>query len=61
MTTAARSQQAEHPRLWIALLALLACLIGTALLDDPALHGDPKPGPNAPAYVNWRTGELVTP
>ena len=61
MTPTARSQQAEPRRLWPALLVLLACFLGAALIDDPDLHGDPKPGPNAPAYVNWRTGQLVTP
>lgn len=61
MTSTTRPQQAERRRLWPAVLVLLACLLGVALVEDPALHLDPKPGPNAPAYVNWRTGELVTP
>lgn len=59
--TSTTPQRAERRRLWTAVLVLLACLLGVALLEDPALHGDPKPGPNAPAYVNWRTGEWVTP
>lgn len=56
-----RREQIERRRLRLALAVLAACLIGTALLDDPALHGNPEPGPNAPAYVNWRTGEMVQP
>jgi hypothetical protein len=42
-----------------ALFAALLALAG--VIDNPEDHGPMKPGPNAPAYVNWRTGELVDP
>jgi hypothetical protein len=61
MPTRPTRQQAERRRLRLALAVLAACLLGTALLDDPALHGEINPGPNAPAYVNWRTGEVIEP
>lgn len=41
-------------------LTLAACVLTTWALDDPKMY-DPQPGPNAPAYVNWRTGEVVQP
>lgn len=43
-----------------AVLALSSLIVAVGLLDDPSLY-DPQPGPNAPAYVNWRTGEVVQP
>jgi hypothetical protein len=46
--------------LWPALI-LLATLIITGWVESPEDRGPIQPGPNAPAYVNWRTGQLVTP
>lgn len=43
-----------------AMLVLLACLLGVALLDDPSMY-DPQPGPNARPHFNLRTGEWVQP
>jgi hypothetical protein len=43
------------------LIVLLGLLLLTAWLENPADYEPSKPGPNAPAYVNWRTGEWVNP
>jgi hypothetical protein len=40
---------------------LLACLIAVGLVENLDAYEPAKPGPNAPAFVNWRTGELVQP
>ena len=51
----------DRMKLRLAGLALLGCLLGVGLIESPEDHGPMKPGPNAPAYVNWRTGEMVQP
>jgi hypothetical protein len=44
------------------LLLAVGLFVAVGLLEDlSAYERDPKPGPNAPAYVNWRTGEWVDP
>lgn len=44
-----------------AVVLLSAITVAAGLLDDPADHGPIIPVPNAPVFVDWRTGELVTP
>ena len=45
----------------LAALTLLACVLAVGWLENPEDRGPIKPGPNAPAHVNWRTGEVVQP
>lgn len=51
---------AQRRRMRRVFLVLLGLLLLVGLVDDPASY-DPQPGRNAPAYVNWRTGEVVDP
>jgi hypothetical protein len=51
----------DRARMRVAALGLLACLIAVGWLEKPGEHGPIKPNGNAPAYVDWRTGEVVQP
>jgi hypothetical protein len=42
-------------------LVLLALLFIVGWIETPEERGPIQPGPNAPVYVDWRTGELVDP
>lgn len=52
--------RSERKTLRAAAVLLAVFLLG-ASFDRPEDHGPSKPGSNAPAYVNWRTGVVVTP
>lgn len=45
----------------LAALTLLGCLIAVGWIENTTDYEPLKPGPNAPAYVDWRTGNLVQP
>jgi hypothetical protein len=45
----------------LAALTLLGCLIAVGWVENLDDYGPIEPGPNAPAYVDWRTGNLVQP
>jgi lipopolysaccharide export system protein LptC len=45
----------------IPVLLLLICLVVVGWIENPADYEPIQPGPNAPVYVNWRTGQLVSP
>jgi len=48
-------------RLRLKLVTLAACFLAVAWLENPSDYGPRQTGPDAPTYVDWRTGELVTP
>lgn len=50
----------QRKRMRRVFLLLLGCVLGVALLDDPSMY-DPQPSPDAPVFVDWRTGEWRQP
>ena len=50
----------QRKRIRRLLLLLAGCVVAVGLLDDPSMY-DPQPGPNAPVFVDWRTGEWRQP
>lgn len=51
----------ERGKVAAAAIILAAVLLLTAWVENPADYEPPLPGPDAPCYVNGRTGDLICP